>query len=163
MPLGSTLASSWVSMNLRTSSAAEGGPGSACSTPRSPKASTVGGVGPRFDWKTPRSPKTSTLIGLAASFLLMGVADGLMLMGVAEFLLGVFEGVLFWVRLGDLAGRPRERGTFGDVSTPRIARVSRRPGLWLGWARAGMVGRVGDVDTKFKLLEEISSGRLLKR
>ena len=131
LPLGSTLASSWVSMNLRISSAAEGGPGSACSTPCSPKASTVGGAGPRFDWKTPRSPKTSTLIGVAASFLLMGVA---------EFLLGVFEGVLFWVRLGDLAGRPRERGTFGDVSTPRIARVFRRPGLWLGRARAAMVG-----------------------
>ena len=147
MPLGSTLASSWISMNLCISAAAEGGPGSACSTPCSPKASTVGGAGPRFDWKTPRSPKTSMLMGVAAAFLLMGVAAALMLMGVAElFLLGVFEGVLFWVRdgdlgtvrLGDLAGPPSEEGTFGDVSAPRMARVSRWPGLCMGRARAAI-------------------------
>jgi hypothetical protein len=114
----------------------------------------VGGAGPRFDWKTPRSPKTSMLMGVAA-FLLMGVADALMLTGVAEFLLGVLEGVLFWVRdgdlgtvrLGDLAGPPSEEGTFGDVSAPRMARVSRRPGLCMrmGRARAAILPRTSRV------------------
>ena len=113
----------------------------------------VGGAGPRFDWKTPRSPKTSMLMGVAA-FLLMGVADALMLTGVAEFLLGVLEGVLFWVRdgdlgtvrLGDLAGPPSEEGTFGDVSAPRMARVSRRPGLCMRMGRARAAISAEDVD-----------------
>ena len=77
------------------------------------------------------------LMGVAAAFMLMGVADPLMLMGVAEALLGIFEGV-FWLRDGDLDGpvrlgdltRPSAEGTFGDVSAPRMARVSWRPGLW---------------------------------
>ena len=113
----------------------------------------VGGAGPRFDWKTPRSPKTSMLMGVAA-FLLMGVADALMLTGVAEFLLGVLEGVLFWVRdgdlgtvrLGDLAGPPSEEGTFGDVSAPRMARVSRRPGLCMRMGRARAAISAEDVE-----------------